>query len=41
MLDDGMSIELATGIAEVGSRVEAALAEQGFGVLTESTLPPP
>ncbi|MDQ6659185.1 MAG: DUF302 domain-containing protein [Actinomycetota bacterium] len=30
-----MSIELATDIAKARERVEAALAEQGFGVLTE------
>ena len=35
MTDYGMSIELPTGIAEARERVEAALAEQGFGVLTE------
>lgn len=35
MTDYGMSIELATDIVEARERVEAALAEQGFGVLTE------
>jgi len=35
MTDYGMSIELATDIATARERVEAALAEQGFGVLTE------
>lgn len=35
MTDYGMKIELATDIVQARERVEAALAEQGFGVLTE------
>jgi len=35
MADYGMKIELDIAVAEARERVEAALGEQGFGVLTE------